>query len=93
MKSIRKVRINNIPALIQIMAWCHPGDKPLSESMMFTDAYMCYSASTSWQDNFSISGYSFIACILQKIWIPGKQNFVIKSDLGVTTHACWDEKK
>ena len=23
--------INNIPALIQIMAWCRPGDKPLSE--------------------------------------------------------------
>ena len=26
--------INNIPALVQIMAWCRPGDKPLSESMM-----------------------------------------------------------
>ena len=26
--------INNIPALVQIMAWCQPGDKPLSETMM-----------------------------------------------------------
>ena len=26
--------INNIPALVQIMAWRHPGDKPLSEPMM-----------------------------------------------------------
>ena len=26
--------INNIPALVQIMAWCRPGDKPLSEPMM-----------------------------------------------------------
>ena len=26
--------INNIPALVQIMAWCWPGDKPLSEPMM-----------------------------------------------------------
>ena len=26
--------INNIPALVQIMAWRWPGDKPLSESMM-----------------------------------------------------------
>ena len=25
---------NNIPALIQIMAWCWPGNKPLSEPMM-----------------------------------------------------------
>ena len=27
-------RINNIPALVQIMAWRRPGDKPLSEPMM-----------------------------------------------------------
>ena len=26
--------INNIPALVQIMAWRRPGDKPLSETMM-----------------------------------------------------------
>ena len=26
--------INNIPALVQIMAWCRPGDKSLSEPMM-----------------------------------------------------------
>ena len=26
--------INNIPALVQIMAWCRLGDKPLSEPMM-----------------------------------------------------------
>ena len=26
--------INNIPALAQIMAWCRPGNKPLSEPMM-----------------------------------------------------------
>ena len=25
---------NNIPALVQIMAWCRPGDKPLSGPMM-----------------------------------------------------------
>ena len=29
-----KVRINNIQALVQIMAWRRPGDKPLSEPMM-----------------------------------------------------------
>ena len=28
--------INNIPALVQIMAWRRPGDKPLSEPMMVT---------------------------------------------------------
>ena len=34
LKFIPKVRINNIPALVQIMAWCRPGDKPLSEPIM-----------------------------------------------------------
>ena len=31
LKCASKVRINNIPALVQIMAWRQPGDKPLSE--------------------------------------------------------------
>ena len=34
LKFVPKVRINNIPALVQIMACRRPGDKPLSESMM-----------------------------------------------------------
>ena len=31
---VPKAPINNIPALVQIMAWRRPGDKPLSEPMM-----------------------------------------------------------
>ena len=34
LKSVPKGPINNIPALVQIMAWRRPGDKPLSEPMM-----------------------------------------------------------
>ena len=34
LKFVPQVRINNIPALVQIMAWRRPGDKPLSEPMM-----------------------------------------------------------
>ena len=33
LKFVPGVRINNIPALVQITAWCYPGDKPLSEPM------------------------------------------------------------
>ena len=33
-KFVPKGLINNIPALVLIMAWSRPGDKPLSESMM-----------------------------------------------------------
>ena len=34
LKFVPKRPINNIPALVQIMAWHRPGDKPLSEPMM-----------------------------------------------------------
>ena len=34
LKFVPMVQINNIPALVQIMAWRRPGDKPLSEPMM-----------------------------------------------------------
>ena len=33
-KFVPKGSINNIPALVRIMAWRRPGDKPLSEPMM-----------------------------------------------------------
>ena len=33
-KFLPKDPVNNIPALVQIMAWRRPGDKPLSEPMM-----------------------------------------------------------
>ena len=34
LKFVPKVPINNIPALVLIMAWRRPGDKPLSEPMI-----------------------------------------------------------
>ena len=34
LKFVPKGLINNIPALVKIMAWRRPGDKPLSEPMM-----------------------------------------------------------
>ena len=36
LKFVPKGQINKIPALVQIMAWRRPGDKPLSEPMMFS---------------------------------------------------------
>ena len=34
LKFVPKIPINNIPALVHIMTWPRPGDKPLSEQMM-----------------------------------------------------------
>ena len=36
LKFVPKGLINNIPTLVQIMAWRRPGDKPLSEPMMIS---------------------------------------------------------
>ena len=36
LKFVPKVPINNIPALIQIMAWCRSGAKPLSEPIILS---------------------------------------------------------
>ena len=42
LKFVSKGPIDNIPAFVQIMAWCRRGDKPLCEPIMswVADAYM-----------------------------------------------------
>ena len=47
LKFIPKGTINNIPALVQIMAWRRPGDKPLSEPVMVSLLAHIYLASMS----------------------------------------------
>ena len=43
LKFIPKGPINNIPALVQIMAWRWPGNKPLSEPMMIISlTHICF---------------------------------------------------
>ena len=42
LKFVPKAPINNIPALVQIMAWRRPGDQPLSEPMLvFVPTHIC----------------------------------------------------
>ena len=42
MKYVPGSPIDNTPALVQVMAWCRPGNKPLPGPVMtqFIDAYM-----------------------------------------------------
>ena len=42
LKYVPRSPIDNKSALVQVMAWCQTGDKPLPEPMMtqFIDAYM-----------------------------------------------------
>ena len=56
MKFVPKGPINNIPALVQIMAWRRPGNKPLSEAMMvslltYIYASLCLNELTHWDLN------------------------------------------
>ena len=57
MKFVPKCPINNIPALVQIMAWRRPGDKPLSEPMMVsltTHIYVTRPQWVNWVNNYPI---------------------------------------
>ena len=48
LKFVPKGPINNIPALVQIMAWRPPGDKPLSEPMMVSLLTHIYVTRPQW---------------------------------------------
>ena len=49
LKFVPNCPIDNIPALVQIMAWCWPGDKPLSEPMLVM-FYWCIYVSHSFNE-------------------------------------------
>ena len=84
LKFVPKGPINNIPALVQMMAWRRSGDKPLSEPVMVRlPTYICVTrpqwvkylithCSEVW---FKIYTFSFkemqIKCHLQNIFIQG----------------------
>ena len=83
LKFVPKGPINNIPALVQIMAWRRLGDKPLSETMMVSLlTYICVTRPQwvkrrklknmwrfSWW-NCNIAG-EIISC--HDLWCPGYQ--------------------
>ena len=51
LKFVPKGSINNNPALFQIKAWCHPGDKPLSEPMMVSSLMHICVTGPQWVNN------------------------------------------
>ena len=54
LKFVPEGPINNIPALVQIMAWRRPGDKPLSEPMMVRSlTHICVNR-PQWVNNVSL---------------------------------------
>ena len=64
LKFVPRVRINNIPALFQIMAWCRIGDKPLSEPMMVNLLTHICVTRPQWVKSMYTSALTFITTIL-----------------------------
>ena len=54
LKYVRKGSIDNNPALVQIMAWRRPGDKPLSEPMMVRSLTHTYVTRPQWVKIFQL---------------------------------------
>ena len=67
LKFVPKGPIDNIPALVQIMAWRRPGDKPLSEAMMVNlPTHICVSRPQWVNDD---TGPSWHTCCLEGMTI------------------------
>ena len=63
LKFVPKGPINNIPALVKIMAWRGPGDKPLCEPMMARlPTHICVSL-PQWVKQITL-------CDVAAIWVP-----------------------
>ena len=75
LKFVPKGRIINIPALVQIMAWCRLGNKPLSERMMVgLLTHICVTRpqwvkSVTFKHMFGIKSLS-TSCEFAPRWIP-----------------------
>ena len=66
LKFVLKGPFNNIPALVQIMAWRRPGDKPLSEPMMVSPLmHICVTQPQWINEDKNIP----MSCIQYNIWL------------------------
>ena len=88
LKFVLKVRINNIPSLVQIMAWRRPGDKPLSELMMFNLLMHVCITPLQWVKCPIMTGLLYQACP-QAVCTPWHTNPVFSiSPYSTPTMAC-----
>ena len=86
LKFVPKVPINNIPSLVEIMAWWRPGDKPLSEPIMIRlPLHICvtrpqwvnslWPSDAKWCQRSELTLVEAIACCLAIIWPMLTHNF------------------
>ena len=82
--------INNIPALVQIMAWNQPGDKPLSEPMRVRLLTHIYVTRPQWVKGLTHWGRVTHICIVKLTIIgsdnglsPGRRQAIIWTNAGI----------
>ena len=85
LKFVPKGPINNIPALVQIMAWHRPGDKSLSEPMMVSlPTHICVTR-PQWvnatlklviQNSSSTLAAKLLLCVTGHIWQVSQQSII-----------------
>ena len=86
LKFIHKGSINNIPALVQIMDWNRPGDKPLYEPMMVSlPMYICVTR-PQWVKECIINSYYNLHA-----WFP--QGSVLYPTTVQVEFLAWEESK
>ena len=66
LKFVPQGSINNIPALVQIMAWRRPGDKPLSRPIMFRLPTHIFVTRPQWVNGFCMM-FAYV-CYIQYAW-------------------------
>ena len=81
LKFVPKGPINNIPALVQIMAWRLPGDKPLSEPMMVSLlTHICVTRSQWVKTGDNVFAFSFISRhSLKPSWLEKRPTYTASS--------------
>ena len=72
LKFVPKVRINNIPALVQIMGWCWPGDKLFSEPMMVRSLTHICVTGRQWVTPERIFGTKCVKPWTKLLWKPAR---------------------
>ena len=60
LKFVPKGPINNIPALVQIMAWHRPGDKSLSEPIMVKSSALVCATLLQWVKGWKVIWFKFL---------------------------------
>ena len=76
LKFVLKVPVNNIPSLVQIMAWRRPGDTPLSEPMMVSLLTHIGVTRLQWVNFWVCIGMTQVLMLTKYNWVHLQWTFV-----------------